>query len=85
MNLNSEDRIIYLANLIAVSRVDGSVSPNETHAIETAQKRIGANKTDLRKAEAVAQSDGFTPDAVGSFSTRIANLEACLLYTSRCV
>ena len=78
MNLNSEDRIIYLANLIAVSRVDGSVSPNETHAIETAQKRIGANKTDLRKAEAVAQSDGFTPDAVGSFSTRIANLEDML-------
>lgn len=75
MNLSDEEKIVYLANLVAVSRADGSVSPNETHAIEVAQKRIGAKKTVLRKADTLAQSDGFIPAVVGSFSSRIANLE----------
>ena len=79
MNLKDDEKITYLANLIAVSRVDGSVSPNETQAIETAQKRIGARKTALRKADAIAQSEGFVPTAVGSFSVRIANLEDMML------
>ncbi len=75
MNLSDEGKIAYLANLIAVSRADGSVSPNEMLAIESAQKRIGANKTEFRKADTLAQSDGFSPTVVGSFSVRIANLE----------
>lgn len=75
MNLSDEEKIAYLANLVAVSRADGSVSPNETLVIEAAQKRIGANKTALRKADGMVQSDGFRPAVVGSFSTRIANLE----------
>lgn len=75
MNLSDADKITYLANLVAVSRADGSVSPNETHAIEAAQKRIGAKKTALRKASTLAQSEGFVPVVVGSFSARIANLE----------
>ena len=75
MKLSDEEKITYLANLVAISRVDGSVSPNETHAIEAAQKRIGATKTVLRKAGMLAQSDGFSPSVVGSFSVRIANLE----------
>ena len=75
MNLSEEEKITYLANLMAVSRADGSVSPNETYAIETAQKRIGAKRTALRKADTLAQSDGFSPTPVGSFSFRIANLE----------
>lgn len=75
MNLSEEEQITYLANLVTVSRADGSVSPNETLAIEAAQQRIGAKKTAIRKADTLAQSDGFFPTAVGSFSTRIANLE----------
>lgn len=75
MNLSDEEKIAYLANLVAVSRADGSVSPNETHAIEAAQKRIGAKKTALRKADTLAQRDRFIPTVVGSFSARIANLE----------
>lgn len=75
MNLSDEEMIAYLANLVAVSRADGTVSPNETLAIEAAQKRIGANKTALRKADTLAQSDVFSPAVVGSFSVRIANLE----------
>lgn len=79
MNLSDEEKIAYLANLVAVSRSDGSVSPNETLAIEAAQKRIGAKKTALRNADTLAQSDGFKPKAVGSFSVRIANLEDMIL------
>lgn len=75
MNLSDEEKIAYLANLVAVSRADGAVSPNETNAIEAAQKRIGAKKAALRKADTLAQSDGFSPSVVGSFSSRIANLE----------
>ncbi len=75
MNLSDKEQVAYLANLVAVSRADGSVSPNETLAIEAAQKRIGAKKTVLHKADTLAQSDGFTPAVVGSFSVRIANLE----------
>ncbi|MBU2966581.1 hypothetical protein Q4508_03215 [Amphritea sp. 2_MG-2023] len=75
MSLSDEEKIAYLANLVAVSRADGSVSPNESLAIEAAQKRIGAKKTALRKADALAQSDGYIPEVVGPFSTRIGNLE----------
>ena len=75
MNLSDEEKIAYLANLVAVSRADGSASPNETHAIEAAQKQIRAKKIALRKADTLAQSDGFAPAVVGSFSARIANLE----------
>jgi len=75
MSLSDEEKIAYLANLVAVSRADGSISPNETHAIEAAQKRIGAKKIALRKADTLAQSDGFSPAVVGQFSFRIANLE----------
>jgi hypothetical protein len=78
MNLSDEEKIAYLANLVAVSRADGSVSPNEALAIEAAQKRIGAKNTALRKADTLAQHDGFSPSVVGSFSTRIANLEDML-------
>ncbi len=79
MNLSDGQKITYLANLVTVSRADGSVSPNETQAIETALKRIGARKTILKEADALAQSEGFIPTAVGSFSARIANLEDMML------
>lgn len=79
MNLSDDQRITYLANLVAVSRADGSVSPNESQAIEAALKRIGGRKTALKKADTLAQSEGFVPTAVGSFSARIANLEDMML------
>lgn len=79
MNLSDEDKIAYLANLIFVSRADGSVSPNETRAIEDVQKSIGAQKSALRKAKAMAQTEGFVPSVVGSFSSKISNLEDMLL------
>jgi len=79
MNLSDEDKITYLANLMAVSRADGSVSPNERKAVETAQKRIGARKTALKKAESVVEVENYSATPVGPFSTRIANLEDMVL------
>jgi hypothetical protein len=77
--LTDDQKVNYLANLVAVSRADGSVSPNESQTIDAASKRIEASRTALKKADALAQSEGFTPTAVGSFSTRIANLEDMML------
>ena len=79
MKLNDDEKSIYLANLVAVSRADGSISPNEIQAIEASQKAIGARKTALKKAEKLAESEGFIPTAVGPFSARIANLEDMML------
>lgn len=79
MKLSDKEKIAYLANLVSVSQADGSVSPNETQAIEAAQKRIGAKKVDLKKANTATQMDGFAPMPVGPFSSRIANLEDMIL------
>ncbi|MBW1864832.1 MAG: hypothetical protein JRI64_04155 [Deltaproteobacteria bacterium] len=78
MNLSNEEKITYLANLFAVARADGSVSPNETQSIEEAQKRIGARKTALRKAETAVEAD-YVATPVGPFSAKIANLEDMVL------
>jgi hypothetical protein len=79
MNLTDDQKVTYLANLVAVSRVDGSVSPNESQTIDIVLKRIGASKAALKKADALAQSEGFIPIAVGAFSAQIANLEDMML------
>lgn len=79
MNLNDDDKLIYLANLIAVSRADGSISPNETHTIEAAKERIRARKDVLKKADIMAQSEGFSIQPVSTFSARIANLEDMMM------
>lgn len=81
MNLTDEEKIVYLANVISVSRSDGSVSPSENRAIDDIQKSIGAQKSVLKKAELLAQKESFVPNIVGSFSSRISNLED-MLYVS---
>ncbi len=79
MNLSDSEKAVYLANLIAVSRVDGSVAPCETRVVEAAQKRLGAGEAELKKAKMMAASDGFQPQPVGSFSVRVANLEDAVM------
>jgi hypothetical protein len=79
MNIDDDQRVAYLANLLAVARADGSISPNETQAIEDAQKRIGAKKSLLKKAETVVEASEYLPEPVGTFSTKIANLEDMVL------
>lgn len=79
MNLTEDQKLTYLANLFAVSRADGSVSPSESLAIEAAATRIGAKKSALNKAEAAVSTGSFDPAPVGLFSAQIANLEDMLL------
>jgi RNA polymerase subunit RPABC4/transcription elongation factor Spt4/uncharacterized tellurite resistance protein B-like protein len=75
MELSENEKIGYLANLYAVARADGSISPNELQVIEAAQKRLKARKTSLKKANMAAQAPDFAVTAVGVFSTTVANLE----------
>jgi len=73
--LDEEEKIVYLANLLSVARADGSISPNEMQAIEAAQKRIGARKTLLRKAEGLVEAKQYSPAPVGSLSAKVSNIE----------
>tara|TARA_R110002096_G_scaffold195568_1_gene378218 strand:- start:1910 stop:3193 length:1284 start_codon:yes stop_codon:yes gene_type:complete len=79
LNINDDEKLLYLANLIAVARADGAISPNEAETIHSAQKRIGARKTMLRKAESIAEAPDYVPSPVGPLSTKIANLEDMVL------
>lgn len=75
MSLTDAEKVAYLANLYAVARADGLVSPNEVQAIESAQKRIRARKALLSKADTAASETDFSPSLVGPLSVRVANLE----------
>lgn len=76
MGLNTyEEKIIYLANIIAIARADGSISPLEVEAIEKAQKNIKARKTELKKAYKMAESNDFEINPLGHWSDKVNNLE----------
>ena len=77
--LSNSEKITYLANLYAVARADGSISPNEVRAIEDAQKRIKATKAAMKKAEALAESSNNATSLVERLSMCIANLEDMVL------
>ncbi|HDM10136.1 MAG TPA: zinc-ribbon domain-containing protein [Desulfobacteraceae bacterium] len=75
MELTDKERIAYLANIIAVARADGRISPMEKSVITRIQKRIKAKKSELNKAESRAESSEFEITPVGRFSVKIQNLE----------
>lgn len=77
--LTNDEKITYLANLYAVARADGSVSPNELRAIEASQKQIKATKTALKKAESLAESSNNATGPMQRLSMNIANLEDMVL------
>lgn len=77
--MNDEEKITYLANLLVVARADQRISPDEMQVVIDAQKRIGATKTLLSKAQNVAEGPQYIPTPVGQFSAKIANLEDMLL------
>ena len=81
MALDNDQRITYLANVIAVARANGQLSPRESDALEQIQKRIGAKKSDLNKAHALAESSDFKVCPVGHFADKVQNLED-LIYVS---
>jgi uncharacterized tellurite resistance protein B-like protein len=81
MALVGEERVVYLASLVSVARIDGSVSPKESDAIERIQKRMGAKKTELNKAMKLAERDDYKIQPIGHFADKVQNLED-LFYVS---
>lgn len=81
MTLSNEQKVLYLANVIAMARADGQLSPVEEAAIEVVQKSIGARKTELNKAFSQAEKEQFQPTPVGFWSNKIKNLED-IIYVS---
>ena len=73
--MTNEEKVIYLANVVLISAVDGEVTPIEAKAIDSIRNEIGATEPHLHKAlTAVSQGDHkITP--IGRFSDKIRNLE----------
>ena len=65
----------YLANIMAVSRIDAVLAPAEEAALELVQSEIGAKKRDLKAAEKLLAHADYLPEPVGRFSDRVRNLE----------
>ncbi|MGB6377920.1 MAG: TerB family tellurite resistance protein [Syntrophobacteria bacterium] len=81
MALVGEELVMYLANLVSVARIDGSVSPKKSEAVARIQKRMGAKKTELNKAMKLAERDDYKIEPIGHFTDKVQNLED-LLYVS---
>jgi len=73
--MDSEDRVLYLANVILISAADGTLSDEEGQAIEKIRQEMGAEEEQLKQAlEAVARG-GHSLKPVGRFSDRVRNFE----------
>ena len=77
--MNSQDKAVYLGNVIFISAADGELSQMEGKVIESVRQDLGASENDLKHAlQAVAQGKHrLTP--VGLFSDRVRNLEDMVL------
>ena len=73
--MNSEDKVLYLANAIFISAADGKLTDEEGEAIERIRQEIGAGEEQLKQAlEAVAMGK-HRPKPVGRFSDMVRNFE----------
>ena len=70
-----EDHVLYLANIISISRVDGKLSSHEQKAIEGICQTIGARKDDLDEAMKAVEGGDYQVTPVGRFSDKVKNLE----------
>ena len=70
-----EDRVLYLANIISISRVDGKLGSHEQKAIEEICQTIGARKDDLDEAMKAVAGGNYQVAPVGRFSDKVKNLE----------
>ncbi len=71
----------YLANVWAVACADNIISDSERAAVEEVCSGIGGKKSDLKKAETLAQSEAFAPRPIGRFSDKVQNIED-MIYVS---
>ncbi|UCG65566.1 MAG: zinc-ribbon domain-containing protein [Deltaproteobacteria bacterium] len=73
--MTDKEFVSYLANLIMISKADGSISEEEQAAIAWVYEEINANETDFEEAKRITEKDGYQVTAVGRYSERIRNLE----------
>ncbi len=76
--MGDEDVIQYFANLIAVTAVDGQLTPAETAILEQLRSEAKLTKKQFKTAQDRAAARGFAPAPVGRFSDRVKNLEEML-------
>lgn len=79
MTLTEQEQINYLANIVALAHVDGSLSPKENTAIEEARVALGAKKSILNAATKAVEFGKYSITPVGGFATRVRNI-ADMLY-----
>ena len=73
--MNSEDRVLYLANVIFISAADGKLTDEEGEAIEKIRQEIGASEEQLKQALEAVATGKHRPKPVGRFSDRVRNFE----------
>jgi len=81
MALSDDQKVIYLANIVQITRADGKLVSQETEALEAIQKAIGAKKVILNKAYSTAETQGFKMVPVGHWTDQVKNLED-IIYVS---
>jgi len=73
------DLIIYLANIITISRIDGKTIPKVENTLEFIFKNLNIDNDIVDQALKKASRDTYTITPVGRFSDKIKNLEEMLL------
>lgn len=71
----------YLANIMAVARADGILSPQEEAAIGEICAEIRARKKDISRAESLVSNTDYKLTPVGRYSEQIRNIED-MIFTS---
>lgn len=79
MNLSSEQKVQYLANILFIARADGKIANKETIIVEDVQKWIGAKKSELNKANQMVEQPNFKLILIGNFTDKVKNLEDLIL------
>ena len=65
MILTDQEQLIYLANVIYLARLDGTLSPRELAAIEEVRSALGAKKRIFNAAMKAAESRDLFPGESG--------------------
>ncbi len=73
--MTGKELVRYLANLIMVSKADGSMGEEEQEAIAWAFEEIHARETDFEEAKTITENGDYQATPAGRYSERIRNLE----------
>ena len=77
--MNSSQRIVYLANIVLISRADKILSLAEEDTLELIANDIQATAEDVAAARRRVDQGDYHPTAVSRFSDNVRNLEDMLL------